>query len=187
MSPVKLPCIYAIALSILVALSPPVGAATFQPSAYLSIKAQQHSMRIGDTRFTLPAASLTGGFWFRQGIGLELEFSRSLTDEQRNGIETELDHMLSLGLRLESPPNDDLAVYFVFALSAAEVASRFTEIETRSLGSSLDGYGVTFGFVWQSAVPGLALDLGATHNRLDDDIGVNTLHIGLRYTLGVQR
>ena len=180
---------HVIALSTGVALSlTPLsaGASGFQPSAYLSIKAQQHAMRVSDTRFTLPAASLTGGYWFQQGIGLELEFSRSLSDEQRDGLEVELDQMVSLGVRLEGPPKDDLALYFVFSLSAAEVTSRF-DIETRSLGSSVDGYGVTFGLTWQAAVPGLALDLGATHNRLDDDIGVNTLHMGLRYTLGVRR
>lgn len=159
----------------------------FKPGAYLSVKGQQHAMRVGSTRFTLPSAALAGGYWFEPGIALELELGTSLSEETRNGVDLEMDQLLSLGVRLEAPPTDELALYFVFSLNAAELSSRFTEIEPQSVGSSLQGYGVTFGATWQTALAGLVVDAGATHTRFESNLGINTLHIGLRYTLGVQR
>jgi hypothetical protein len=162
-------------------------AASPNTGGYVFAKGQQHAMRIGSTRFQTPAASIAGGYWFGQGMGLELEFSTATEDVRRRGIDLDIDQLASLGVRLEAPPRDDLALYFVFSLTSAEVSSRFSSVEAAAVASSLDGYGVTFGMTWQTAVAGLVVDTGATHHRFESDIGINTLHIGLRYSIGAVR
>ncbi len=164
-----------------------VQASSLELGGYFFAKGQQHMLRVGSTRFTLPAASVAGGYWVDKGIGLELELGSSLGDDERNGIDLEVDRLVSLGVRLEAPPTDNLALYFVFSLTSAELSSRFSQFEPAAVGSSLDGYGITFGMTWHTTVAGLVVDTGGTHNRFESDLGINTLHIGLRYSIGAKR
>lgn len=169
-------------------LGQPAYAQSFVSGGYVIGNLVQHNVTVDNTRFTLPAFGVSGGVWVGEGIGIELGFGSGGADDTRNGLELDLDSLVTLGVRLEAPPKDELALYVLFMASAAELSSRFTDLESRSAGSSLNGFGGTLGVTWHpAAAPAIAVDAGVTHHRFDSDLGFNTFNLGLRYSFGGAR
>lgn len=147
---------------------------------YASAFLDRQSIGISNSRFTMPVVTFAAGWWGRPGIALELEVGKSLGDDSLNNFELAVYSFSSLSLRLESPPVDRVAAYAIFGLSRTNIDSSFSGEVVNARKNTFQGgrgaLGLTFKLTRQ-----LLVDTAFTRHEYDDDIGINSFRVGLRY------
>lgn len=149
---------------------------------YGSVFIDRQAIGISDSRFNSPLVSAAGGWWFRPGIAAEVEFGRSLSDDSLNDLSLEVFSLMSVNLRLESPPTSGVAAYALFGFSRTNINSSFGGTVNNRKKSAFRGARAALGLTVRLA-PRLILDGAFTHHEYDDDIGINSFRVGLRYEL----
>ena len=135
---------------------------------------------VTDSEFDTGVASAALGYWIRRGIGIEAEIGTGLFDDSVGALDLDVSSQLALNLRLESPPIERLAVYFLFGL----VRNDFDlQVPGGSSSSSLSGFRAAVGFTGMINKR-LDIDVGFTNQDFDDDLRTNSFRVGLRFGLG---
>lgn len=147
---------------------------------YASATLDRQSIGISDSRFTMPVVTFTGGLWSRPGIGFELELGKSLSDDSLNNLDLEVHSFSSLNLRLESPPINRVAAYALFGLSRTNIDSGFSGDVVNQKKNSFRGFRGALGLTFMVGRQ-LVVDTAFTHHEYDDDIGINSFRLGLRF------
>lgn len=147
---------------------------------YASLFLDRQSIGISDSRFRMPVVTAAAGWWGWQGIGLELEFGRSLGDDTLNNFDLEVYSYTSLSLRLESPPIDRIAAYAAFGLSRTNIDSGFSGDVVNAKKSSFRGARGVFGLTFKMTRQ-LVVDTAFTHHEYNEGIGINSFRVGVRY------
>lgn len=161
---------------------PVLGAAQSQ-GLYLSAFLDRQSFDISDSRFTPVVGTVALGYWGWEGIGFELELGRGLKDSSVGDLDLEVSSMAALNLRLESPPIDRIAAYVQLGMVRTSFDTRFSGTAGSGLESNFTGPRFAIGLTFL-ATPNLHVDAGFSRHEYDDDIGINSFRVGIRFTPG---
>ena len=147
---------------------------------YASAFLDWQSIRISNSRFSLPVATVAAGWWGWPGIGLELELGRSLVDDSLNSLDLDVRSTASLSVRFESPFIDRVAAYGLFGVSRTNFDSQFSGEIDNAKQNPLRGargvLGLTFKLSEQTVV-----DTAFSHHEYSDEISINSFRVGFRY------
>ena len=148
---------------------------------YLSGFAERQSFGgVAGTDFDTAVASAALGIWVRNGIGLEAEIGTGVIDDSVGTLDLDVNSQLALNLRLESPPVERVAAYFLFSF----IRSDFDlQVPDGSTSSSLSGFRAAAGFTLMINRR-LDVDVAFTNQDFDDDLRTNSFRFGLRFGLG---
>ena len=149
---------------------------------YGAVFIDRQAIGISGEKFTTPLINAAAGWWFRPGIAAEIEFGKSLTDDSLNALSLEVFSLASVNLRLESPPTNRLAAYALFGFSRTNFDSSFSGSVNNRKKNSFRGARAALGLTMR-ITPQLLLDGAFTHHEYDEDIGINSFRVGLRYEL----
>ena len=147
---------------------------------YAAAFVDRQSIGISDSRFIVPVLMATAGLWSWNGIGIELGLGRSISDDSLNNFNLEVYSSLALNLRFESPPTNRIAAYALFGLARSNIKSGFSGDVINEKKNSFLGAQGAVGLTYRLSSQ-FAVDTSFTHHDYDEDIGINSFRVGLRY------
>jgi hypothetical protein len=142
----------------------------------------RQSISLSDARFEPLLAGVAVGAWLYEGIALEAELGTGVGEDDAGILSLETESQLSLGVRLESEPLSGVAAYAVLGVSGVSINSRFTAGIANTDSFQFRGFRGMFGLTF-SPVPRWVIDAAFSRSEYDDDFGISSFRIGVRYAL----
>ncbi len=154
-------------------------------NVYLSAFLDQQSLDAGGGSSDLEplVAEVSAGYWFLEGVGLELDVGTGVADDSVGNLDVDFRSRVGLSLRFESPPAQRFAAYALFGYVRTSYRA---EINGASSTISLPGGRLALGLTY-IVKPQFVVDGAFTHHNLEDDARINSFRIGVRYELGSKR
>ncbi len=143
---------------------------------------ERQSISLSGEKFEPVLAGATLGAWIYEGIGIEIGYGASISDDTVASLALETNSQWSVGVRFESAPIDGIAAYALFAVSSVSINSRFTAGVASSEDSHFRGARGVFGLTFPLRSR-WAVDAAFVRHEYDDDFGINGVRIGLRYNV----
>jgi opacity protein-like surface antigen len=149
---------------------------------YTSGYVDRQSLSLEGARVRPVLATASLGLWLFEGIGGEIEIGTGLKDDSLNNLDFDVSSQLAINLRLESHARNGVAAYAVFGLVQSAFDTRFESIAGSSDSRNFRGVRGVAGLVFPVSAR-LAIDAAFTRSEYDDNMGVSSFRIGLRYRL----
>lgn len=149
---------------------------------YAAGSVERQSISLTDEKFQPVVGSVVLGAWLYEGIGLEAELGTNLQEDNIATLAVESETQFSVGVRLQSPPINNIAAFALFSASSVSIASRFTsgnpDKETHNFSGVRGIFGLSFPVLrkWE-------IDAAYVSANYGDDFRVNGFRIGARYTI----
>jgi len=173
-----------LAIPLSLALCAPVAAiADISFTPYMGAGVESLSTKIDSVKFKNNRVLLHAGAWVAQGIGLEAEISRDISNEEHHSLTLEYDTFLRYGIRLISPPNESKVSLFVLLSSTRANISLYNSNSDQSVKEKLDGYHAAVGLAAQLN-PKLQLDLSYNSYNLNKNFDISGIRLSAEYAFG---
>lgn len=171
-------------LPLLLLLSAPAtshAALTLEPYAGVGYEGQRIS--IGDEDFDASQLKLHAGLWLWQGIGIELELGKGLSDDTQNTLKLEHTRMLRYGVRLMTPPSPSNTVLYVLLSGATATLDMHTGELAEPGENDFDGYHTAIGMGTQ-ITPKIQLDISYNNYQIDESFDMSGVRFNVEYLFG---
>jgi len=141
-------------------------------------------VRNGDLDFVPKLASVSAGFYLRQGIGLEIFADGGVSSDRKDGFDLEIESAYGIALRLESPPVRRVRGYMVIGAveyTVNQESSATADIRSSAIDGDFTGLRIGLGISerlerWDNVI----VSLEYRHYNADEPLQVDALLLGLR-------
>ena len=149
---------------------------------YTSGYVDRQSLSLENARVRPVLATASLGLWLFDGIGGEIEVGAGLKDDSLNNLDFDVTSQLAINVRLESHARSGVAAYAVFGLVQTVFDTRFESIAESADSRNFRGVRVVAGLTFPVAER-LTIDTAFTRSEYDDNMGVSSFRVGLRYQI----
>lgn len=128
-------------------------------------------------------ASLTAGFFFKKGFGLELHLDGEILPGQDDGYELAYEHGGGVGLRFESPPRSGLSGYAVLGYTTFSLRQERDNptVVGDELNADFGGPRISLGLVQRlKRLPYLSVSAEFRKYYVEDGLDIDSVVVGLR-------
>lgn len=140
------------------------------------------NIRHSDLEFRTVEGRFSLGGYFAKGLGLEFAYSGPFRVGSDGGFDVQVEDLVALSMRFESPPMDGLSAYILLGISHFAVTQSGTNSEgrSRSVRENFQGGAVSIGLRQQLGESRYSIVGGFHYHDVDQPVDVDAWTLGVR-------
>lgn len=150
-------------------------------AVYAAITGLYSSAKIGSYRFAQMGVQAAAGYYFHRQMSAELLFATGLTEDTKKTLTAELDYVLGIKMRFESPEQHNTKAFMSLGYASTAISMKKGDSAFPGDGS-FESPLVGIGFeVVPNSLGGISYIAEYTHYYLKDDVSIGGANLGVKY------